>query len=242
MNGSFGANFEAGFLLELITVVSAAARLNADAPVLNAGGSKRGSLQGDVGMSCARRGAALSDDRTGQWPAGSRHHSSRNGSSAAPRRLDRGDINLFHSHHCLARALCLIAAGRHGIGHHARRDLQGDAPSVLAPATRALLAAIVDDRVPVAVGLLLIVSGDLEREGFVMFECRTAVKPDTRDAGNCEFDRQHVALLAGWVVTGRMVDGAHRTVGKSFGVEPGSSLGVLIVPDADRVLCHCIYF
>jgi len=59
-----------------------------------------------------------------------------------------------------------------------------------------------DDGVPVAVGLVLIVGGDLEREGFVMLERGTAVKADTRNAGNREFDRQHIARLAGWVVTG----------------------------------------
>jgi hypothetical protein len=32
------------------------------------------------------------------------------------------------------------------------------------------LATVIDNGVPVAVGLVLIVDGDLEREGFVMFE------------------------------------------------------------------------
>src|SRR5262249_51752639 len=118
------------------------------------------------------------------------------------------------------------------------RDFAGAAPLVLVPTARALLAAIADDRVPVAVGLLLIVGRDLEREGFVMFERGTAVEPETGNAGNSEFDRQHVAPLAGRVVTGRPVDGAHRAVGKGLGIEPGSSLGVLVVPEADRVLCH----
>jgi Zn-dependent protease with chaperone function len=34
---------------------------------------------------------------------------------------------------------------------------------------------------------VLIVGGDLEREGFVMFERRSAVEANTRNAGNCEF-------------------------------------------------------
>src|SRR3546814_10734438 len=79
------------------------------------------------------------------------------------------------------------------LGQHARRDLPGDTPLVFAPAARALLAAIADDRVPVAVGLLLIVGGDLKREGFVVFERGPAVEAETRDTGNCEFDCQHVA-------------------------------------------------
>src|SRR6478672_8988434 len=117
--------------------------------------------------------------------------------SAAPRRLDRGHVNLLHFHHRFKRALGFSAAGGKRLGQHARRDLPGDAPSVFAPAALALLAAIADDGVPVAVGLLLIVGGDLEREGLVMFEHGAAVEPDTGDAGDGELDRQHVALLAG---------------------------------------------
>src|SRR5215213_9912148 len=71
-----------------------------------------------------------------------------------------------------------------------------------------------------------------------MFEGGTAVEPETGDAGNREFDRQHIALLAGRVVTGCAVDGTHRAVGKGLGVETCSRLGVLIVPEANCVLCH----
>jgi hypothetical protein len=46
----------------------------------------------------------------------------------------------------------------------ARRDLPGDAPFILAPAARALLATIANDCVPVPVGFLLVVGGDLTRE------------------------------------------------------------------------------
>jgi 3-demethylubiquinone-9 3-methyltransferase len=42
-----------------------------------------------------------------------------------------------------------------------------------------------------------------------------------------------------WQIT-PLVDGAHRAVGKGLCVEPGGSLGVFIVPEAYRVLCHCI--
>jgi hypothetical protein len=108
--------------------------------------------------------------------------------------------------------------------------LPGDAPLVLAPAAGTLLASIADNGVPVAVGLLLIIGGDLERESFVMLERGTAVEAKTGDAGDREFHRQHVALLAGWIVTGCTMDGTHDTVGKGFGVEAGSSLSVLVVP------------
>src|SRR5262245_12452853 len=75
-----------------------------------------------------------------------------------------------------------------------------------------------------------------------MYERRTAVQTDARDAGNREFDDQNITGLAGRVVTGCTADRAHDAVGKRLGVEAGSSLGVLVVPDADRVLCHCESF
>src|SRR4051794_12333267 len=73
-----------------------------------------------------------------------------------------------------------------------------------------------DNGVPVAVGLLLIVGGDLERESFAMLERGTAVETDTWDARHREFHHQHVAGLAGGVVTGRAVDRAHGAVRKGF--------------------------
>src|ERR1700704_2116211 len=160
--------------------------------------------------------------------------------SAAPRRLDRGDVDLPHVHHGIKCALCFIAASGKRLDQHARRDLPGNAPLVFAPAACALLPAIADDGVPVAVGFLLIVGGDLEREGFVVFECGTAVQADTRDASNRELDRQHITRFAGWVVAGRAVDSTYHAVGKDLGVETGSSLGVLIVPEANRVLRHWV--
>src|SRR5262249_25575821 len=75
-----------------------------------------------------------------------------------------------------------------------------------------------------------------------MFERGTAVEAETGNTGNREFDRQHITRLAGWIVTGCTVDGAHRAVGEYLGVETGSSLGVLVVPEANRVLSHCESF
>src|SRR5229473_1474308 len=166
--------------------------------------------------------------------------------SAAPRRFDRGDVDFLHAHHGIECALCFVAAGRQRLCQHARRDLPGDTPLVLAPAARTLLASIADNGVPVAVGLLLIIGGDLKRESLVMFERGTAVEAETWDAGDREFYRQHVALLAGWIATGRTVDGTHGAVGKGLCVEAGSSLCVLVVPQANRVLGrvlgHCLSF
>src|SRR5439155_2890842 len=96
--------------------------------------------------------------------------------SAAPRRLDRGDVDFLHAHHGIECALCFSAAGRQRLCQHARRDLPGDAPLVLAPAASTLLSSIADDGVPVAVSLLLIIGGDLKRESFVMLERGTAVE------------------------------------------------------------------
>src|SRR5437899_13024808 len=99
-------------------------------------------------------------------------------SSAASRRLDGGDVALLHRHHRLEGALCLSAAGRKRLGQRARGDLPGEAPAVFAPTARAFLAAIADNRIPVAVRLCLIVRGDLEGERFAVLERRAAVESE----------------------------------------------------------------
>src|SRR5262245_64139671 len=73
-----------------------------------------------------------------------------------------------------------------------------------------------------------------------MFERRTAVEADTGDASDFELDRQHISLLARWIVTWGTVDGTHRAIGKGFGIKSSSGLGILIVPEANCVLCHCM--
>src|SRR5262249_45972909 len=82
----------------------------------------------------------------------------------------------------------------------------------------------------------LILGGDLERERLVVLERRPAIEAEAGNAGDCELDRQHVARLARRIIAGRPMDGFDRAVGKSLGIEPGGSLGVLVVPEADRVL------
>ncbi len=77
--------------------------------------------------------------------------------SAPPRCLDGGDIDLLHRHHRLEGTLCLTATSGKRLGQRAGGDLPGEAPAVLAPTALALLAAIADDRVPVTIRLLLIV-------------------------------------------------------------------------------------
>src|SRR5262249_35610336 len=127
-------------------------------------------------------------------------------------------------------ALSVVPPDTQSPGQHARRDLPGEAPLVFAPAALALLAAITDDGVPVAVGLLLIVGGDLEREGFVVLERGTTVEADTGDARDLELDDQHITGLAGWVVAGCTVNGTYRAIGKGLGIEARSCLGVFVVP------------
>ena len=61
------------------------------------------------------RGVGAEDPQTPRWV--------NIGMSAAPRRLDRGDVDLLHAHHRIKRALCFIAAGCQRLGQHARRDL-----------------------------------------------------------------------------------------------------------------------
>src|SRR4051794_24814358 len=103
----------------------------------------------------------------------------RDRTSAAHRCLDRGDVDLRHVHHRIKRAFGLTAACRKRLRQDARRDLPRHTPLVFAPAARALLAAIADYRIPVAIGLVLIVGGDLEREGFVVLDGGTSVEADT---------------------------------------------------------------
>src|SRR6185295_7109664 len=107
---------------------------------------------------------------------------------------------------------CFSATSYHCFGQHPRRDLPRHTPFVFAPAARAFLAAIIDDGVPIAIGLSLIGRGDLERKGLIVFEHGPAVEADTVDASNFELDGQHIPLLTGRIVTGCTVDGTHRAV------------------------------
>src|SRR5215213_11674476 len=116
--------------------------------------------------------------------------------SAPPRCLDGGDLDLLHRHHRLEGTLCLSAASPKRLGQRARGDLPGEAPAVLAPTALAFLAAIADDRVPVAVGLFLIVRCDLEGKGLAVREPRAAVETETGNAQHGELHRQHIPLLA----------------------------------------------
>jgi len=85
---------------------------------------------------------------------------------APSRLLDRRHIDLLHLHHRLESPFRFRPAGRHGLRQRPRRDLPRHTPAILAPATRAFLSAVVDDRIPVSIGFFLVVGGDLESERF----------------------------------------------------------------------------
>src|SRR5205823_9214470 len=139
--------------------------------------------------------------------------------SAPPRGLDSGDVDLLHRHHRLEGTLRLIATSRKRLGEHARGNLPREAPAVLAPTALALLAAIADDRVPIAVRLFLIVCGDLEGKGLAVPKRRAAVETKTGNAQKGELHRQYIALFAVRVVTVRLVNSGHLAIGKGGGVE-----------------------
>src|SRR5437763_7717853 len=67
---------------------------------------------------------------------------------AIGRGLDLGDVDLAHGHHRLERPLGLRRIADLGgqLEQAPGRDLPREAPFVLAPATGALLAAVLDDR------------------------------------------------------------------------------------------------
>ena len=71
-----------------------------------------------------------------------------------------------------------------------------------------------------------------------MLERRPAIEAKAGDAGNNEFDRQHITCFAGRIISGRKVDRNDPAVRENLRIEAGSSLGVLVVPNANRVLGH----
>src|SRR5262249_25312912 len=98
------------------------------------------------------------------------------------------------------------------------------------------MAAIADDRVPVAVRLFLSLRRDLEGKGLAVPECRAAVETEAGNAKNGELHRQHIALLAARIITGRLVNSAYLTIREGGGVESRRLKRVLVEPEADGVL------
>src|SRR6185437_2766741 len=113
----------------------------------------------------------------------------------------------------------------------------GEAPAVLAPAARAFLTAIADDRIPVAVCLCLVVGCDLKRERLGVPERWTAVETEAGKSEDGELHRQDVAGLAARIIGRRLVYRRHFTGRKSSGVEARRVKSILVKPEADRVFC-----
>lgn len=149
--------------------------------------------------------------------------------------FDLGDVDFTHLHHRGEGALGFVATGGDRLGQDARGDLPRKAPAVLAPAAFAGLAAVGDDRVPVAVGFLLGVGGDLEGEGDAVFAVRAAIEAETVDAADRELDGEDIAGLARRIVGGRVVDRRHFAVGKRGRIEARRIEGILIEPQANRI-------
>src|SRR4051812_31561284 len=125
-------------------------------------------------------------------------------SAFAPARgLDRRDVDLPHRHHRFHGPLrrAAVRVGRR-LEQHARRDLPGEPPAILAPAAGALLAAVADDRVPVTVGLFLVLGQDDEADRLVRLEIRPAIQADVRLAQDGELDDEFLALPRGRIIHG----------------------------------------
>src|SRR5438034_10902082 len=114
------------------------------------------------------------------FPCASEMHASKIATSTAARRLDCSDVDLFHLHHRIERALGGSAIGiGDRFGQSDRRNLPGKAPFVLTPAACTLFAAIADDGVPVTIRFGLVSGGDLKRECFGVLESGCAIEPET---------------------------------------------------------------
>src|SRR6185436_5796035 len=95
---------------------------------------------------------------------------------ARDRAIERGDVDLAHAHHRSEGTARGFATSGHELHQALRRDLPGQAEAVLAPAAGTLLAtAVLDDRLPIAVGLFLVFRRDLEADRFVELELGATV-------------------------------------------------------------------
>lgn len=150
--------------------------------------------------------------------------------------LDLGDVDLAHFHHRCKGAFGFSAAGRHRVRQHARRDLPGDSPSVFAPAARAFLAAVADDRFPVAIRFRLGVRRDLEGERLGLFELRPAIDSHAGYAEHGKFHGENLPFLATRKIVGRFVDGADFAVRKRLRVKARGFFRIFVEPKADGVL------
>src|SRR6185437_3355718 len=96
-------------------------------------------------------------------------------------------------------------------------DLPGETPTVLAPAALAFTAAILDDRIPIAVGFCLVVGHHLEAHCLVRPKCGATIQTDEGLAEYGELDGQLATLFTarkiGWRLK-RLSDMAVRKRGR----------------------------
>jgi len=109
-------------------------------------------------------------------------------------------------------------------------------PLVLAPAARAFLATVSNNRVPQAVRFSLVVRRNLKRKSLAVLERGSPIQAQAGDTHHSELDRQDIALFACGIVTGRAMDSLNCAVGKRIGVERCSVQRGAVVPETNRVL------
>ena len=116
--------------------------------------------------------------------------------------LDCNDVDLRHRHHRIHSPPCAgLVMAFHRLQQGSRRDLPGEAPPVSTPATRAFLPVVVDvlavrgilalalfarrnppslpapsDRVPIPVGLGLVIGQHHKADGLVWEKVRSTVE------------------------------------------------------------------
>ena len=118
-------------------------------------------------------------------------------------------------------------------------NLPRQPPFILAPAALAHRAAVADDRVPVAVCLVLIVGDDLKRKRFAVFEVVSAVEAQTGHAAHREFNRQDIARLAARIVGWRPMHRVDHAVGKGSRVK---TRGLFRITDIRQTICVLAHF
>lgn len=146
--------------------------------------------------------------------------------------LDLRDVDLDHLHHGFHHALgCGLVRAGHSLYEYARYDLPVEPKFVLAPAAGDSLSAVVDDRVPVTVRLLLSVSKYLKRYRLVKGTFGTTVQADERLTQYGELHRQNIARLAVGIVGRGLVDGGDMAVGERCGVELRRLFRIFVEPE-----------
>src|SRR5699024_896084 len=149
---------------------------------------------------------------------------------AAHCRLDLGDVDLAHNHHCFERTLCDFSARSHRLSQHTWRNLPRYAPFIFAPSAHTLYPTMVNDGVPIAVGLGLIVSRNLKGERLAVFKRAPTIDAKAWDATNRKFNGKDIACLCSWIVRRCALYCANRAIRKGTGVKTCGFFCSLVKP------------